>query len=388
MRLASNNAESLAPYVAHTPDHRNCPGCEWSLKKHMYVEIHPAMKFRDAAEAWLNSRRVAPTDGHAAKVRYISPRTVHDYKEKIKTVNLFFGDHKLKEIHIGHIRTYQADRSAGALPFKHAAGADKINHEINVVQQILRRVGRWDKKIAPFYEPLQLPGFQPPRTMTYQQEEIFFAVARSKPEWHEVYCYALFRNNTGLSGAEARSLRLADVDLAGKFVYVRREHAKNKKQRIRKVPLVFTAEWALQQLVETAREKGSIAPHHYLFPFRLAKCRWDPDRNMTTSGLRKAWSAVRKAAGVPWLRPHDLRHQANTKLYESGADDMTIMSIMGHSSKEMSEHYSSIRDQRKRAVLEEAFERRHPSLLQTSPTKKPPQAARLSSNSGGAEEIS
>ena len=82
---------------------------------------------------------------------------------------------------------------------------------------------------------------------------------------------------------------------------------------------------------------------------------------MTNSGIKKPWMELRKAAGLEWLTPHCLRHQANTKLYEAGADDMTIMSIMGHQTRQMSEHYSQIREQRKREALEAAFEQRRPA---------------------------
>jgi hypothetical protein len=52
------------------------------------------------------------------------------------------------------------------------------------------------------------------------------------------------------------------------------------------------------------------------------------------------------------LRFHDLRHCAITKLAESQASDQTIMSIAGHVSREMLEHYSHIRMAAKRAALD------------------------------------
>jgi hypothetical protein len=53
------------------------------------------------------------------------------------------------------------------------------------------------------------------------------------------------------------------------------------------------------------------------------------------------------------LRPHDLRHHAITKLAESSeASEQTIMSIAGHVSREMLEHYSHIRQEAKRRAVE------------------------------------
>jgi hypothetical protein len=58
-----------------------------------------------------------------------------------------------------------------------------------------------------------------------------------------------------------------------------------------------------------------------------------------------------KRAGLK-LRSHALRHTAITKLAESQASDQTIMSIAGHVSRQMLEHYSHIRLAAKRAALD------------------------------------
>src|SRR6185369_2018388 len=67
---------------------------------------------------------------------------------------------------------------------------------------------------------------------------------------------------------------------------------------------------------------------------------------------RSAWRSLRKAAGLPGLRFHDLRHHAITELAESQTSDSTIMSIAGHVSREMLEHYSHVRMGAKRQAVE------------------------------------
>jgi Phage integrase family len=52
------------------------------------------------------------------------------------------------------------------------------------------------------------------------------------------------------------------------------------------------------------------------------------------------------------LRFHDLRHHAITELAESQASERTIMSIAGHISSRMLEHYSHIRIDAKRKALD------------------------------------
>jgi hypothetical protein len=46
-----------------------------------------------------------------------------------------------------------------------------------------------------------------------------------------------------------------------------------------------------------------------------------------------------------------MRHQAITKLAESGASEQTIMSLAGHVSRKMLEHYSHIRLEAKRQAV-------------------------------------
>jgi Phage integrase family len=52
------------------------------------------------------------------------------------------------------------------------------------------------------------------------------------------------------------------------------------------------------------------------------------------------------------LRFHDLRHHAITELAESQASERTIMSIAGHVSPKMLDHYSHVRIHAKRQALD------------------------------------
>jgi integrase len=77
-----------------------------------------------------------------------------------------------------------------------------------------------------------------------------------------------------------------------------------------------------------------------------------------------------KAAGLKGLRFHDLRHHAITELAELGLSDQTIMSIAGHVSREMLDHYSHIRLMAKRRALE-AIETPIPQSDSVTPESAP-----------------
>jgi len=98
---------------------------------------------------------------------------------------------------------------------------------------------------------------------------------------------------------------------------------------------------------------GAISPDHYLIPRRVGGKLYDPTKPPSRWGWRTAWRKLTEEAGLGGLRPHDLRHHAITKLAESPeASEQTIMSIAGHVSREMLEHYSHVRQEAKRRAVE------------------------------------
>ena len=155
-----------------------------------------------------------------------------------------------------------------------------------------------------------------------------------------------------------RGLRLGDVNLTLDLIEVRAASAKNR-YRVRTIPLSSDAHWALERLYQRAWDLGSRSPKDCLFPFRVAKGFWDPRRPMSDSGIKRSFGALRKAAGVPWLRVHDLRHSSITRMAEAAIPIATIMSMAGHISAAMTRHYTQVSESAKRKAIIQAFEQ-HP----------------------------
>ena len=71
------------------------------------VTIAAEMKFSEAASSWLDMR-----DAGASRARYLKPRMLKTYRLELDATSpAFIGDTPDKDIHIGHIRSYQVDRS-------------------------------------------------------------------------------------------------------------------------------------------------------------------------------------------------------------------------------------------------------------------------------------
>jgi integrase len=309
----------------------------------MQDELKPSLTFEKAAEMWINSRTMAP----GSRARYISPRTLTDLQQYIRALNRKFGTVPLKKIHIGLLREYQNERSQ-------TCRANKINQELGTLLRIMKRARAWTAKLDGCYEPLQHEEADIARAMTPEEQKKFLDVASSREEWRFVYYYALLALATSASNCEMRGLRIGDMNLYSKVLHIRREHAKNR-YRIRTIPMHDEAVWAANRLIERARTLGATAAHHHLMPFRVAPHQWDLDQPMSNSGIRKPWEAVRAAAGVPWLRIHDLRHTAITRMAEAGVPIPVILSMAGHISTRMQQHYTAISDFAKRRAVQAAF---------------------------------
>ena len=324
--------------LAHTHGHVQCPACEEARALVISPGELARLSFPDAAHVWLSSHK-----------RQISERTAKDYRDWTKMLTKFFGSLRLDQIHIGHIEQYQAHRLAGTEGLDQA-GPVCINHELGVLCQILKRAGLW-AAIDPHYQPLRIPKSKRNRALTEEEEERLFRIAESNPRWLVAYLCSLITVNTTAGPGEIRKLRLRDVNLGNNPYIQICEGAKNE-YRIRPIPLIDTALWAVSQLVERARDLGATHPDHYLLPHRAANGETGADPTRPMGSWRKAWESLREADGMPDLRMYSLRHHVITKLLEDeNVSERTVIELAGHVSKDMLQRYSHIRMKTKLGAL-------------------------------------
>lgn len=351
-----------AEHEQHTLGHLNCLACE-KARFMLLCKLSADRPFSESARLWLESRSVAATPG-AISARYIRPNTEHSYEQYIRSLNLFFAEIPLEKIHIGNIRAYQQARTTGAPPFirkrrpqdKAAkpcpASAKKINQEITILKMILRRAGCWTAELEEYYEPLVEIESDIPRSLTAEEQRLWLDVSRQEERWHLVYWYSVLAFGTSMSTNEMRALRIGDMDMYHRIVTVPWVGAKNK-YRQRTIPLQ-TADvlWACEQLLQRAKDLRATEPQHYLFPFRKNPQPFDPTRPMTVSGIKKSWNEVRSASGLTWFRPYDTRHTAITRWAEYGMPIEVAMSMAGHVSRKMHDHYRHIGQMAQRKLLD------------------------------------
>lgn len=284
------------------------------------------LPFRQAAQQWLEIKKL-----HSRK-----PRTLEMYAWYIKNLEKTFGDLLLSQVHIGHILEYQQQR-------RMTVGPSCVNHEINTLGQILRYADLWDL-IEKHYRPLPMPNWTPPKVLTVEEEEKFFRIAASNPDWEVAYWAASLTNNTSAMGTELRHLQLKHVmlDSIPPMLHIPDGKVKNEF-RARVVPLNPTALKQINRIIDRARKYGAHSKDHFIFPFRIKRNCYDVNRPASPYFIRSAFRSMRKATGLDWLQPRNFRNQIITKLFESGTPDETIISIAGHQSIKMSRYYSRIR---------------------------------------------
>ncbi|HEX5349114.1 MAG TPA: tyrosine-type recombinase/integrase [Pseudonocardiaceae bacterium] len=146
---------------------------------------------------------------------------------------------------------------------------------------------------------------------------------------------------SGLRSAEVLSLRVADVDIARRWVRVI-----GKGDKERSVPVDTDVAGAIQTYLLAERPDTEAAA---LFVVAKGPHRGQP---LTPGGLRTIFRYHRARAEVPAGHPHARRHSFGTALAEAGVDLSVIQALMGHDHVDSSAAYIHLAP----AVLREEFD--------------------------------
>ena len=320
------------------------------------------LPFSKACEKYLEERR------HG-----LAKLSIRTEQERSRCPKAFFGEHPLNKIDSEDLRAYVPWRKAlkpqrGPAP---EVSNRTVNMELAFVRRLLQRAGR-------LHMLGNLPKFLPERhdigrALSPEERARLLKTAATKPEWSLARLALTVSLNTTCRSCELKGLQWRDVSLIDRELKV--SVSKTEAGRGRPIPLNAAAYAAVLELRERALGwfGQEPLPDWYVFPRgpgqgpkvgdNQATVKPDPTRPLTT--WRSGWRAIRAAAaagdpekGIPalpslrTLRFHDLRHDAISQLAEGAASDMTIMSIAGHVSKKMLEHYSHIAKAARRKALD------------------------------------
>jgi integrase len=319
------------------------------------------MTFNDAADDYLEAQKVH----HAAKTRKLEV-------DRLKPLRRCYGTLKLRQITLEKLQQYRSER------MEKGPSNRTINLEVGIFRRIMKRAKRWylfEDEIKPLKENHDAVG----RALLPEQRDLLIHLASQNQQWENAYNAMELALHTTMRGCEIRGLQWKDVNFFEKTVIIRK--SKTDAGR-RLVPLNANAMAAILRLKARAEKLKTAEPEHYIFP-ACENLKYDPTKPQNS--WRSAWrslvrkcdksklcsfcksaidreihqcphckSDVKNTPAPPPLkgfRFHDCRHAAITELAESQTSDQTIMSIAGHVSRQMLEHYSHIRMAAKRSAL-------------------------------------
>lgn len=163
------------------------------------------------------------------------------------------------------------------------------------------------------------------------------------------YALALVLVTTGLRWGEATALVWSDVSFERGEVRVERAHVRGhvdtaKTEIVKSVPLVpEVAEVLRRHRAEQLRSQAPGLEVGLVFPSSTGTHR-------QPSSIRKRLAKACRRAEVRTITPHGFRHTMNHAARKVATDE-TVRAITGHSTPEMTEHYSWVTTSEKRAAV-------------------------------------
>ena len=303
---------------------------------------------REAAEDFLRLRRrgkaTAPASLTVAEMvddvldraaDRLSERTLHTYRHRARTMILpHLGTRRLLDL-----TTLDCQRWIDTL-VRAGYQPATIHAAVAVLFSTLREataLGLLDRNVA---QGIRRPRIrrQPMTVWTPAQARQFLATVRDDPIYGPVWHTALA---TGMRPGELRALQWRDVDLDRLTIHVRRTMSKDADGH--EVVSEGTKRGAGRRVAIAAPLAAMLRRHKVAqTERRLAHGAgwWDRglvfDRGnglaLNADSWRRAQVAACKAAGVPYLTAHQMRHAAATLLLEAGTPVQVVAHMLGHSS--------------------------------------------------------
>lgn len=239
------------------------------------------------------------------------------YRLRIKDA---FGSKRLNEISRQQVQTFHtAVLDQGLSP----ASAD---HHLKLIRHALNLAVEWEMldKNPVAKAPLFNVDNKIENYLDADELERLLGVLRTD-ENRTVCRVAIFLLSTGARLNEALQATWAQIDRDSRVWRIPATNSKSK--RVRSVPLNDSA-------LEVLDELDTEGKFDHLFVNRQT--------GKPYGTIMKVWSRLRKAAGLPHLRIHDLRHQYASFLVNSGRTLYEVQQILGHSDSKVTERYAHL----------------------------------------------
>ncbi len=248
---------------------------------------------------------------------YIKPRKrswagdVGLFNNRVKPA---FGHLRLNELKRQEVQTFHANLLTEGIS---EATAD---HHVKLIRQMLNRAVEWSVIETNPITRIKLFNPDNRKELYLDPAELERLLQVLRTDSNRTVCnVAMFLLATGARLNEALSATWEHIDRPNRVWRIPASTSKSK--RVRSVPLNDAALDVLATLTRKGKDGKATGRLNY---------------------VHKVWDRLRKAADLPTLRIHDLRHQYASFLVNSGRSLYEVQKILGHSSHSVTERYSHL----------------------------------------------
>jgi integrase len=275
-------------------------------------------------------------------LEYNYKKRIKDDALHLKQLDPFIGTLELKQVHMGSLQGFIAQRRRDGVKTK------TLNLALGVVRRILNlaatewidRQGKTWLKQAPKIKLFPLRDARPPYPLTREEQALLF---QELPD--HLARMALFKVNTGLREQEVCKLQwdyeVKVPELETSVFIIPGEQIKNGEERLVVLNRVASS------VVESVRGLHPV----YVFVHARKK---DEEPKPVLKINNTAWKAARERAADKWteqhgeaapagfrsIRVHDLKHTFGRRLRATGVSFEDRQDLLGHRSGRITTHYS------------------------------------------------
>lgn len=249
----------------------------------------------------------------------------------------FFNDKPLNKITAFDVERYKKSR------LTEGASEGTVNRELAALSHLFNKALEWgwlDHRTAIIRRLKENPG----RITYLTTEQIGRLVEEAKKDLNPVvYPFIVIGLETGMRRSEILSIRLEDIDLERRRIFIPKAKAGARYQ-----PITAYLKEFLAPYIESAQEG-----QEWLFPGKTSSGH--------TEWIEKPFRRIVEASGLDpkVVVRHTLRHTCITHLVQAGVDLPTVKRISGHKTLAMVEKYSHQDGNHIQAAMDKLEERIH-----------------------------
>jgi integrase len=268
------------------------------------------------------------------------PLTQNAERKRSAPLLAYFGKYSLAAISAELIAGYRDTRLAGedrmkdGRPLPKPRAANTVRLELALLGHLFTvALKEWGlglsfNPVLNIRRPSPGPG-RNRRLTTDEEKRLFDAVDRhSNPMLGWIARIAI---ETGMRSSEIATLRCSQVALERRIVRL----VETKNTLPRTVPLSMAATESFRLALDNPVRPDDVDLIFFGEPGKDGKRR--------PYNFNKVWGDIKKAEGISDFKFHDLRHEAVSRLVESGMSDQEVASISGHKSMQMLKRYTHLR---------------------------------------------